>query len=287
MEAAPRMDALQRNRLVVLGASNVRRSLSTIVDLAPAYVPTPLDLLLAPGHGRSYGKESWIPGRRLPGLLQCGVWETLAAQPAKSTQAILTDIGNDLLYGTSPDRLVKWVLDAVDRLNVAVANDVENEVANEIGEKKSGIAEKILVTELPTGNLAQLSERRFKFFCRFLFPACPFSLQQISDHAYAVNDQLRAHATTHGYRTTPLLPAWYGFDPIHLTRRAERTAWHTLLSKCLATSEVTTRGKSWMTRRQRVSLSLAMPAERKLLGWNQQAEQPVRRYQQDVSVSLY
>ena len=69
----------------------------------------PLDILAALGHGRGYGLESRVLGRRLPPILECGLWEALDRRPPCETAALLTDIGNDLVLGAEPEQLIEWV----------------------------------------------------------------------------------------------------------------------------------------------------------------------------------
>ncbi|MEX0819484.1 MAG: hypothetical protein WD070_07815, partial [Pirellulaceae bacterium] len=86
-------------RVVLLGASNIARSPAIVFDSARSAWGSPLDIVAATGHGRSYGMTSCVLGRTLPGILQCGLWEALATRPLVPTAALLTDIGNDILYG--------------------------------------------------------------------------------------------------------------------------------------------------------------------------------------------
>jgi len=59
-------------RVVFLGASNVVRAISTIVETAELSWGLPLDVLAACGHGRSYGRTSCVLGRSLPGSCSAG-----------------------------------------------------------------------------------------------------------------------------------------------------------------------------------------------------------------------
>ena len=108
-------------RIVLLGASNLTQGFETIVSLCGAHQGRdPVHIYTAMGHGRSYGNWSRYFLRKLPGILQCGLWDALNESPAKDenqqTVALLTDIGNDLLFGMSPEELVAWVRDCVEKL---------------------------------------------------------------------------------------------------------------------------------------------------------------------------
>ena len=43
-------------RVILLGASNLTRGISTVVEIAKTKWGSPLDIMSALGHGRSYGK---------------------------------------------------------------------------------------------------------------------------------------------------------------------------------------------------------------------------------------
>ncbi|GAG37532.1 unnamed protein product, partial [marine sediment metagenome] len=72
--------------------------------------------MAALGHGRSYGQTSCVLGRYLPGILECGLWRDLAQQPALPTRALVTDIGNDLVYHVPVEQVTRWVAECLERL---------------------------------------------------------------------------------------------------------------------------------------------------------------------------
>nr|MBC8290220.1 hypothetical protein [Planctomycetota bacterium] len=101
--------------LVLIGASNVTFNLPDIWRGLSSDQPT--QLLVAAGHGRSYGMPRTVMGRTLPGVLECGLWQTLSEiQPEHTVSALITDIGNDLLYGAEPSTIAAWVAEVADRL---------------------------------------------------------------------------------------------------------------------------------------------------------------------------
>jgi len=60
------------------------------------------------GHGRSYGAHSKFVVRTLPGILQSGLWRHLESLSTVPTRALVTDIGNDILYGFSAEQTLAW-----------------------------------------------------------------------------------------------------------------------------------------------------------------------------------
>ena len=90
-----------QRRVVLLGASNLTRGLSTAVEASRLRWGRPLEMLIAAGHGRSYGLTSRVLARTLPSILACGLWDELAQRATMPTAALITDIGSDLLYGAA------------------------------------------------------------------------------------------------------------------------------------------------------------------------------------------
>ena len=146
----PESTASPSRRVVLLGASNVARSMSTVIETAELVWGRPLDVLAACGHGRSYGRTSCVFGRSLPGILECGLWDELSRRPALPTAALVTDIGNDILYGAGVDQIAAWVEQCLTRLR--------------------GVCERIVVTELPLARIASVTPRQYDLFRALLFP---------------------------------------------------------------------------------------------------------------------
>src|SRR4051794_38173405 len=103
-------------RVILLGASNLTRSFPTVIATAIQTWSEPVEIMAAMGHGRSYGQDSSVFGRKISGIFPCALWQDLQNRPKLPTSALVTDIGNDLLYGISPDLLLQWVERCLDRL---------------------------------------------------------------------------------------------------------------------------------------------------------------------------
>src|SRR3954463_14296552 len=136
-------------RVILLGASNVTRSFPTVVATARQTWSEPIEIMAAMGHGRSYGQDSWCFGRKIPGIFSCALWQDLQNRKPLPTAALVTDIGNDMLYGISSDQLLDWVERCLDRLVEAGAATI--------------------LTQMPIESIERLGERRFQFFRRLFF----------------------------------------------------------------------------------------------------------------------
>jgi len=196
--------------IVIIGASNVTLSLPVIWSTLCRSLPEPFRLVVAAGHGRSFGMPSTVLGRTLPSILECGLWETLdKLDDSSSIHAIVTDVGNDLLYGVDAAQTMSWVNETVDHL----AHRTQN----------------MLVTGLPIDSLNGLSERRFDFFRRVLFPSSALTLESALVEGAELHAQLLKFGDEKFSTTTPEA-RWYGLDPIHIRRRCRREAWERYLS---------------------------------------------------------
>ena len=152
-----------RRRLILLGASNLARGIATAVATAGVAWSEPIDLLAALGHGRSYGMNNWVLGRTLPGIATCQLWNDLDAREPLPTSAIVTDIGNDILYGVSPEKISAWVKKCFERLSTRGAA--------------------IATTGLPLVSLARMSPWEFRIFSSILYPFSFLKFQEAQARA--------------------------------------------------------------------------------------------------------
>ena len=264
---------LPQQRLIVLGASNCARGLPQLVDVARQELQTPLELLAAIGHGRSYRNETLVVIRRLPGILSSGLWQALAERENVPGTALLTDIGNDLLYGAEPQRIADWVDETFTRL--------------------APYSSQSIVTLLPLERVRQIGTWQFRFFRSLFFPACQLSLLEALQRAEILNQLVADLAKKH--KATLVLPnlGWYGLDPIHIKRSQYATAWQTMLQSRHqpATPAVSlhrpANHPSSLPFWQRWTLGWSSPYERKLFGITQQTSQPVVKMSDGTTLSLF
>ena len=199
-----------RPRLVLLGASNLTRFGPHFLDAARAARGEPLEMLSAQGFGRSLGVHSRVLGRRLPGILQCGIWEALRAHPAEETFALLTDIGNDLLYEIPLHIITRWIEECLDRLAAHRA--------------------RIVMTRLPVQNLSGLGNTRFLICRTCSHPVCQLTLAEACERAHELDARVQQLAEKYGAALVPSHVEWYGWDPIHVRRRQWKFAWKGILA---------------------------------------------------------
>ena len=186
-----------RNRLILLGASNLTLSLRLVIHLMQRRVGGPSEILAAVGHGRAYGIFSQVLGRGLPGIAACRLWQHLDSSEARPTVALLTDIGNDILYGLPPEQIlcaVEWC-----------AGQLQKQSAQ------------IVVTNLPIASIEHLSELRYTFFRTMFYPSSQLSRAQTLHCARAVHQGLTEMASRGHFALYEQKPIWFGQDGIHVS----------------------------------------------------------------------
>jgi len=195
--------------LIAIGASNLSRGLPRLVATARAR-EGPADVLVAAGHGRSYGANSRVAWRRLPSILRCGLWQALdRLEPAASSRpvsAVVTDIGNDLLYGFPPRTVAAWVGECLRRL--------------------SDRGTRIAITRLPLASVTAVGPARYRAFRSLFVPGCRLSLPAVKEAAADLDAHLASLASEHAATLIDQPGGWYGLDPIHPRRRHLADLFH-------------------------------------------------------------
>jgi hypothetical protein len=206
-----------QSRVVLLGASNLSLMFPTVVETVRAMTSAPLEMHVAKGFGRSYGREAKFFGKKFLGILQCGLWDTIERKPHLPTFALLADIGNDLAYESPVGTIVRWINDALDRLE---AHDA-----------------RVVLNNIPIDSLRTVGAVRYHALRELLFPNCKLSRKEMLRRAEALSEALAGIAEE---RKTPVFSgenAWYGLDPIHPRRRNAGEIWRRMLGELILPGE--------------------------------------------------
>jgi len=173
--------------------------------------PGPLGVFAALGHGRAYGLPSRVLVRSLPSILDCGIWRAIENQPDESPPvALITDIGNDIIYGLPPEEAAKCISECIDRLQRLNA--------------------RIIITQLPIASLRAVPRWRFEIVRALLYPAHRLSFEDAIAQSEELNDRLCDLARERNIAAIEMDRAWYGLDPIHITSAHMAEAWARILS---------------------------------------------------------
>ena len=255
-----------RRQLILLGASNIAIGFPVILRLAQSGFSEPLQVFGAFGHGRSYGMWSTVLVRSLPGISTCGLWDELSRldpQPDR-TSALLTDVGNDLLYGASVEQIGDWVESCVEKLR--------------------GRGADIALTRLPMASVRSLSALRYNCTRTFFFPFSGLTWPVMTERACALDERLLQIGTRHGLTLIEPPGAWYGFDPIHIRYTRLTAAWRFVFSHWSGFDESAPLVRLSPVERGRIHL--LRPAERRILSRPRRTPQPVWQRGR-MTISLY
>lgn len=195
-EALPSNESVQH--VVLLGASNLTLGWRPLLEEIQATVSGAIDMRVALGMGRSYLEWSGFWARRLPGILQSQLWESLPDPVHRPPLVLLTDIGNDIVYDRSPEDIFEAVQRCVQRIRAWNPDS------------------KLVITGLPLESVSSIGPLHFRIARTILFPGCRLSLATVTTHADRLN-QL-CHQFAHSEAIPIVVPqrTWYGVDPIHV-----------------------------------------------------------------------
>ena len=199
---------------VVLGASNLTLAWPRLLSLVCQRFSTPVHVYTAHGMGRSYMLErTGFAMSRLPGILHCGIWAALPRlDDAVTPYALVTDVGNDLVYGCDPADVVAAAKESVQRL------------------RKWNPGCRIVLTRPPVESLHGLGRLRFLLFRSVLFPFSRLTLEIVRQKTLELDERLALLAEQNAVHIVRPNLEWYGLDPIHIRRRCQRRAFTKMLN---------------------------------------------------------
>ncbi len=215
-----------RALVAVLGASNVTLALPQILTALHRRLAGagPTEYYVAHGPGRSYGTVAGLPGVEFPALVGCGLYEALearwrsAGQP--SVYLMLTDVGNDVMYGVSARGIAAWVREIVERFRSLDARTV--------------------LTSVPVESVLSIPPWKFGLVRRLLYPSYPMLRRDVLTRTVQVQDALEDLGRDLAFDVLPTRTEWYSFDGIHVARRWRPHAFGTWVDALLGRAEGST-----------------------------------------------
>ncbi|MEZ6058843.1 MAG: hypothetical protein R3C19_00615 [Planctomycetaceae bacterium] len=248
---------MSRQTVVLLGASNVTFGWRHLISALRIGLSAPLDIFAAGGLGRSYLGPSRFAHRSLPGILDSQIWNALKANSETQTRpvALVTDLGNDLVYGCSSDDVVQAANQSIERLREFRA-DID-----------------IVLTRPPRESVDSLSPRRFRFFASVLFPFRRMELPDIQNATAELDDRVVELARRLNVAVVKPELDWYGLDPIHIRRACRVEAFCRMAEQWDAWN-----ASQSEQRRVAASVALPIPHQRTAFGRSITTPQPSRQY---------
>lgn len=200
---------MTKNRVILLGASNLARAISPAVATCQSIIGCPLEIYIAMGHGRSFGRPSRVLARGLPSINDCALWDSLEKAQPLPTYALITDIGNDIAYGYDVSSIKQWVESCIKKLSELSAN--------------------IVLTRMPVDRIARLSVRQYKIAKAILFPGHGLTYEDAQGRVREMDGILKELAEKYGAALADLPGNWYGIDPVHIKRSLHKEAFAEIL----------------------------------------------------------
>jgi len=161
--------------LILLGASNLARGYTALVNfIRQQLAPRPLEVLAAFGPGRGYRAWGGILGQiKYPPIGSSILFKKAEKQActAHSVHALVTDIGNDILYGVEPEQIVEAVKGVQDRL--------------------LDLNARVYTTPLPSYFEQEIPEFMFYAIRTVLFPSSRVLPEQVREAVIRINEFLR------------------------------------------------------------------------------------------------
>jgi hypothetical protein len=219
--AAPQSDGGGAFEFALLGASNLSLALPWALEhLARRFEGRDLRVFCAHGPGRSYGLEAGVLGVTFTALSRSGLAAAVSSQRGSSGShrawALLTDAGNDIPYGAGAESLLAWL--------------------RQTSAELLALGFRVAITSLPIESLEATSPSKFQFLRRLFFPFRPLSRSAALSQARAVQAGLCDLAAELKILLLPVKRSWFGFDPIHVRRRARREAFAAWIDALLGES---------------------------------------------------
>ena len=233
--------------IILLGASNISLGWRPLIQSVLARRSRPIHLLTAHGMGRSYIAPSRFGWRLAPGILETQLWHHLRdghTQPPSA--ALITDLGNDLVYGRSVDDILQAAEEVICRI------------------RQSNPVCPIVVTRPPLASVESLSMVRYRLFRTAIFPFCKLSLHEAIAGTQELDRRIRA---LNHVEIASTQQKWFGLDPIHIRRSFRREAFESFLAPWPDESDTAPIHGVAPPGRPQMS-------ERWVFGWQREAPQP-------------
>lgn len=257
-----------RARIILLGASNLTRGVSAAITSAQQRLGSPLNVYVAAGHGRSYGMASRVLIRQLPSILESRLWQTLDGEERMPTYSLITDVGNDVMYGVPPAQIAKWVETCITRLQT--------------------VSDAVVCTGLPLARIERLRNWQYLVARSIFFPSNRLALAEALARSRDVHAGLRELAAAHHADFVELQDHWYGVDPIHIRRTKFTEAWSTILQPWKADATSHSQGdRIGASFRRWIMIRSKSPDRWRLLGMQRGRPQPCAVLPDGTRVSLY
>ena len=155
---------------ILLGASNLARSFHGLkYCIERCILPRTATFLNAMGPGRGYVSPGGILYASYSPIINSGIFEAARNKKIKKQKvvALITDIGNDIMYNISPDKIIDSLQHIFNVLDTIETN--------------------IVITSIPVDLENDISEFQFQILQKIYFPKSSVKYFQVSNSIKAIN----------------------------------------------------------------------------------------------------
>ena len=198
---------------IFLGASNLARSFHGLkYCIERCIFPRPASFVHAMGPGRGYLSNGGILNAVYSPILNCGILEAVRNKKTKdqSVVALITDIGNDIMYGVSSEKIINGL----------------QYLLNALGEFKTNI----FITSIPVDLENDISELHFHIIRQIYFPKSPVKYSQASNNIKAINKFI-LQSSSKEITVINDMKQFCGIDKIHYSILKSQSAWSHIAKK--------------------------------------------------------
>ena len=206
--------------LILLGASNLSRGCFAFArHLKACLHPHSVEVLIASGPGRGYYASGGLLNVTYPPICSSDIFEVAQNKAESGTRvvALVTDIGNDIMYDVSTEKLIETIENIFVRLQSMNAE--------------------IFYTTLPAAFEKKVHPVWFYVLRSVLLPSSRVSYNQATARIIAVNQFLRESASEHCHLISDM-DRYLGFDEIHYGWLRAHHAWSHVARVMLDVMEV-------------------------------------------------
>jgi len=192
--------------VALLGASNLARAQPALVrHVRRSLAPRPVEVLAAVGPGRAYCVEGGFLHVRYPTLACSEVIDVVRARaPGARIAVLVTDIGNDLLYGVPAER----VIETLDRL----LDDLV------------GLGARVVVSTIHVDVAQDVSPLRFRLLRALFFATSALGYDEAADAVRRINQFLETKRGPNVHLLTGMR-AYAGWTRIHYSLLRAHRGW--------------------------------------------------------------
>ncbi len=199
---------------ILLGASNLARSFHGLkCCIERCILPRTATFLHAMGPGRGYVSRGGILNATYSPIIKSGIFEATRNIKKQKVVALITDIGKDIMYNISPDKIIDGLQHIFNVLDEIGAN--------------------IVITSIPVDLERDISEFNFQILRSIYFPKSSVKYFQASNSIKSINQFI---LNTSNQKITVMndMKRFIGIDKIHYSILKSPLAWSHIAEKLTA-----------------------------------------------------